>query len=105
MFREDGAQEQDVEFGLVVSQDDHGSLRAEQLCAVVENDEADAHGAGADEVEGARGRVLAVLVVEIEGTEGGGSEGTVGRAEDERGIGGETAVEEAEDGDVREEES
>ena len=104
MFREDGSQEQNIELGLVVSQDDHWSLAVEKLRTIVENDEADADGAGTDDVEGARGRVLAIFVVEVEGAERGGGEGAVGRADDERGVGGEAAVEEAEDGYMREEE-
>ena len=99
---EDPADEEDVQFGLVVADDDHRSLAGQVLLAV-DDDEADAGGVAHDEVKGTGGGPLGESVLADE-AEGYGGEDAVGGADEEGGVGGEDAGDEAEEGQRRDEE-
>lgn len=96
VFGEDSAEEEDVELGLVVADDDHGSLGGEVLLAL-DDDEADAGGVAHDEVEGAGDGPLGETVF-AEQAEGDRGEDAVGGTEEERGVGCEHSGCEAQDG-------
>lgn len=89
--REDGPEEEHVERGLVVADEDHGP-RGEVLGAG-DDVEADAGGEPHGEVEGAGGGPLRDAVV-AEEAEVEAREDAVGGAEEEAGVGGEAAGEE-----------
>ena len=94
--REDGAEEEDVELGLVVP-DEHARSRA-QVFRARDDFEADARGPGHGVVEGARDGPLADAVLADE-AEGEGGEDAVGGAEEEAAVGGEEAGVEGGGGD------
>ena len=52
VFGKDGAEQEDVEFGLVVADDHHGAFGSEVFSSF-DDDEADSSGVAHDEVEGA----------------------------------------------------
>ncbi len=93
---EDGAEEEDVELGLVVP-DQHARSRAQVLLAR-DDFEPDARRQGHGVVEGARDGPLADAVLADE-AEGEGGEDAVGGAEDEGAVGGEEAGVEGGGGD------
>ena len=93
---EDGAEEEDVEFGLVVP-DQHTRSRAQVLPAR-DNFEMDAREQRHGVVEGSRDGPLADSVL-ADKTEGEGGEDAVGGAEDEAAVGGEEAGVEGGGGD------
>ena len=94
--REDGAEEEDVELGLVVP-DEHARSRA-QVFPARDDFKADARGPGHGVVEGAGDGPLADAVLADE-AEGEGGEDAVGGAEEEAAVGGEEAGVEGGGGD------
>lgn len=82
---EDGGDEQDVELGLVVGDEDGGA--GGEVFAAGEDGEGDAGGQAHGVVEGAGGGVLRDAVV-VEQAEGEGGEDAVGGAEEEGEVGG-----------------
>ena len=94
--RENGAEEEDVEFGLVVPDQDAGSCA--EVLASGDDFEADARGPEHGVVEGAGDGPLADAVGAGEAEEEGG-EDAVGGAEEEAAVGGEEAGVEGGGGD------
>lgn len=83
--REDGAEEEDVEFGLVVADYDAGA--GVKVFGAGDDGEADTGGDTHDMVEGAGGEVLGKAVVATE-AEDEGNDNAVGSAEKEGEVGG-----------------
>ena len=85
-----GAEEEDVELGLVVPNDYDGALGFEELFVRGRHDEANSGGIAHSEGEGARGGVLGEAVV-AEGSEGERGEDAIAGAGEEGGVGGQAA--------------
>lgn len=89
VFGEHGAEHQDVEFGLVVSNEDCGARGAEDIVLVLD-DKVDAGGEAHDDVERASGGPLGNLALATEG-EDNGSKDAIDGDDKEREVGGERA--------------
>lgn len=97
MSRPYRAQEQNIQLRLMIRHDDIRPLAIQYLLTIAQDFEAHADGVGAHPFEGFGGRPLAVFVVQAEAAEEGAGDCPVDGAEDQGGVGGEAAGEEAED--------